>query len=323
MIEINKCKLTPGITAAWGDITWSIERQSDLVEYISAHGGGQAVWGSITGDLTDQDDLMSYLGVFATQAWVSSQNYLTSTALSGYATESWVSSQNYLTSTALSGYATESWVSSQGYLTEHQDLSSYATQSWVSSQNYLTSTALTGYATESWVSSQGYLVSSDLSQYATRQWVTGRGYLSSSDLDGYATESWVAENYNLGDYATIDWITEQNYYAFQPGTSPVFMQDTQPEYGFPEDYPVPVFVATMDPIGYFDGEDNSFTGIQLSGTVAGIYTVTPDEFEGEPVYVEDYKAFAFDSDLDSLASRVSSLETNYGDAITITNNILG
>ncbi len=203
------------------------------------------------------------------------------------------------------------------------NLEGYATQSWVSSQNYLTSTALTGYATESWVSSQGYLVSSDLSQYATRQWVTGRGYISSSDLEGYATESWVMENYDLSPYATTDWVVEQNYYAFQPGTSPVLMQDTQPEYGFPEDYPVPVFVATMDPIGYFDGEDNSFTGIQLSGTVAGIYTVTPDEIEGEPVYVEDYKAFAFDSDLDPLASRVSSLETNYGDAITITNNILG
>ena len=35
----------------------------------------------------------------------------------GYATESFVTSQGYITSSALTGYATESWVTSQGYLT--------------------------------------------------------------------------------------------------------------------------------------------------------------------------------------------------------------
>jgi YVTN family beta-propeller protein len=38
-------------------------------------------------------------------------------AISGYATQTWVTSQNYLTTAILDGYATQSWVTSQGYLT--------------------------------------------------------------------------------------------------------------------------------------------------------------------------------------------------------------
>ena len=125
MININSYKLTPAITATWGDITGNVSNQEDLVEYINEH-GGNAAWGSISGNISDQSDLMSTLGSYATESWVSSQQF-----------------------------ATESWVSEQGYLTSVP--SEYATQSWVSEQGYLTSTSLTGYATESWVSEQGYL----------------------------------------------------------------------------------------------------------------------------------------------------------------------
>ena len=97
------------------------------------------VWGSITGNITDQTDLVDYVAGKDNEikTWVESQSYLTSSSLNGYATESWVSSQQF---------ATQSWVSSQGYLTEHQDLSSYALKSEIPS--------LDGYATESWVSNQ-------------------------------------------------------------------------------------------------------------------------------------------------------------------------
>jgi hypothetical protein len=144
MIHINSYKLTPAITATWGDITGNVSNQEDLVEYINEH--GTAAWGSISGNISDQSDLMSTLGSYATESWVSSQQF-----------------------------ATESWVSEQGFLTSVP--SEYATQSWVSEQGYLTSTALTGYATESWVSEQGYLTSVP-SEYATQSWVSEQGFLT-------------------------------------------------------------------------------------------------------------------------------------------------
>ena len=165
MIEINKCKLVPGITANWGEILGDITKQQDLVDYVASHGGGgNAMWGSITGVLSDQTDLMNKLAEYATEQFVTS-------ALSGYATESWVANQGYLTEVP-SGYATESWVSSN--FLGSTALSSYATQDYVLTQcgevqsaiyaeGYITDkdlgAALEGYATESWVSSQGYLTS--------------------------------------------------------------------------------------------------------------------------------------------------------------------
>ena len=154
MIEINKNRLVPAITASWGDIT---------------------------GDISKQEDLMSVLSGYATESWVSSKNYLTASSLKTinyqsivgegnieieasipdtYATKAWVSAQGYLTSETLpSDIATQSWVVSQGYLTSVPD--SFATKSWVSDQGYITTSALSGYATEAWVSSQDYLSESD------------------------------------------------------------------------------------------------------------------------------------------------------------------
>lgn len=160
MIHINSYKLTPAITATWGDITGNVSNQEDLVEYINEH--GTAAWGSISGNISDQSDLMSTLGSYATESWVSSQQF-----------------------------ATESWVSDQGYLTSVP--SEYATQSWVSEQGYLTSSALTGYATESWVSGQGYITSEALSGYATESWVSSQGFTTSSSFKTVNNESIVGE----------------------------------------------------------------------------------------------------------------------------------
>ena len=119
MIKINNYKLTPAITATWGDIT---------------------------GDVRNQEDLMNILSGYATESWVKDQGYLTSPSLTGYATESWVKNQGYLTSTSLTGYATESWVNDQGYITDNA-LTGYATESWVSNQGYALNSDLKSLAT--------------------------------------------------------------------------------------------------------------------------------------------------------------------------------
>lgn len=144
------------------------------------------VWGKITGNITDQTDLVDYVTGKDNEikTWVESQSYLTSLSLTGYATESWVSSQQF---------ATQSWVSEQGYLTEHQDLTGYATESWVTNQGYITSIPDT-FATKSWVSEQGYLTSLSLTGYATENWVSSN-FLSTTALSGYATESWATSQF--------------------------------------------------------------------------------------------------------------------------------
>ena len=65
------------------------------------------------------------LGVYATQAWVTSRGYITSSALNGYATQQWVGQQGYITSSTLSYYATKQWVQDQGYLTSASLSASY------------------------------------------------------------------------------------------------------------------------------------------------------------------------------------------------------
>ena len=106
---------------------------SDIDSYISSFWYRAAE--EFYSDYVPRSEVGSYLTGYATESWVSSQQFITSAALTGYATESWVQNQGYLTSVP-SEYTTQSWVEAQGYLTSHQDLSSYATKSWVST-NYL------------------------------------------------------------------------------------------------------------------------------------------------------------------------------------------
>jgi hypothetical protein len=137
---------------------------------------------------------------------------------------------------SLTGYATETFVTSRGYLTSsgtisYDDLSNkptipsltgYATESFVTSRGYITSSALTGYALTSQipaaytlptasstvlggiklgtglsidangvVNATGGGGSVDLTGYATESYVTSQGYITSSALTGYATQSYV------------------------------------------------------------------------------------------------------------------------------------
>ncbi len=203
MIEINKNKLIPAVTANWGEIVGDIDSQKDLVSKFSSYA---------TEDWVSSQQ-------FATEEWVESQGYLTSVP-DTFATKQWVSDQSYITSTALTGYATESWVESQGYLTSVPD--TFATKQWVSDQGYLTSETLpSDIATQSWVESQGYLTTESLSGYATESWVQSQGYLTATALEGYATESWVSSQ----GFTTESWVQSQGYLT--TSTDPLLQYNRQ------------------------------------------------------------------------------------------------
>jgi hypothetical protein len=96
----------------------------------------------------------------------------TSVDLTGYATETYVTSQGYITSSALTGYALTTDIPTNnneltngaGYITSSA-LTGYALTTDIPTNNneltngagYITSSALTGYATESYVDSKGYI----------------------------------------------------------------------------------------------------------------------------------------------------------------------
>jgi hypothetical protein len=133
---------------------------------------------------------------YATQSWVSSQQF---------ATQSWVQSQGYITSAGLSGLATQSWVLDQGYITSETLPDDIATQSWVESYIYECDFAgaadvdtlsrwvvSQNYATQSWVSSQ---------QFATQSWVSSQ-IETASDLvryvDTFRDADWSAIDFSSG-----------------------------------------------------------------------------------------------------------------------------
>ena len=79
--------------------------------------------------------------------------YITSAALSGLATETYVTTRGYITTSALTDYALTSAVP-----TNNNQLSNGA--------GYITSSSLTGLATETYVTTRGYITSAALSTYA-------------------------------------------------------------------------------------------------------------------------------------------------------------
>ena len=143
-----------------------------------------------------EDELSSTLSSYATQDWVSSQQFLTSESLpSDLATQSWVRSYTYDSSTidAACGKAEDNaitWVQEQGYLTASTIPSDIATQSWVSSYFY-TKSYIDEVEINNDIRMKAIEVSLDES-YATMSWVQSQGYLTVGDLpSGLATQSWV------------------------------------------------------------------------------------------------------------------------------------
>lgn len=177
--------------------------------FAAGGSGGNAQWGSISGTLSDQLDLMSKfseyakiedipsLSGYATESWVSS-NFL-SEVPSEYATQSWVQSQNYITSSALSGYATEVYV--QNSLSDYaktSDLSIYALESELSL--YATVSALSSYATVDSLSVYATISGLDSAISGVNSTIASLDYLSVGalssetvipDITGLASEGYV------------------------------------------------------------------------------------------------------------------------------------
>lgn len=122
------------------DVALASEANNDLLVYESS----TDLW---------KNKSFSTLGL-ATQSYVTSQGYITSSALTGYATESWVTTAlgSYLTTaTAASTYQTQAGMSS--YLTTSAAASTYLTQSNAATTYYPLSSNPAGYLTSAPVTS--------------------------------------------------------------------------------------------------------------------------------------------------------------------------
>ena len=330
MIEINKYKLVPGITPTWGDIIGDITKQQDLVDYVASHGGGgDAVWGSIAGDIGDQEDLNALLANYAMKEWVEGKGYITSSALSSYATEQWVGNQGYLTSTDLNDYVTQTWIENQGYYAPdvahapveyHNLINDPEIEIEYPAYNPKTMrliepgedgfviggiSELDGDPTLEYVDKiQGVYFGKNASgnytaglyQYAVTDKngsiiypETFNEFVTLNNLNSYATKSWVS---NKG-YATQTWVNNQGYL------------NSSSLSGY----------ATEQWVSSQQFATQSWVSSQ------GYLTSVPSGYATES-WVSS-QGYASNNDLTALTSRVSALETNYGDAITITNNILG
>jgi len=166
----------------------------------------------------------------ASELWVTSQSYITASALAGYATESWVTAgfypltgnpSGFITSSALTGYATESWVTSQGYLTS-ASLSGYATESWVTTQlgSYLTTSAASStYLTQSNAAST-YQTQAAMSSYPTISYANATyAPLASPALTGNPTAPTPATGDDDTSIATTAFVKAQGYLTTAPVTS--------------------------------------------------------------------------------------------------------
>ena len=158
---------------------------------------------------------------YATQSYVTTQGYITSSALTGYALTSAIPTNNnqltngsgYITSSALTGLATESYVTSRGYitglswnqLTDKPNLA--ATYSFNVAADDSTLREISADETVKFIGAGGVTTASDaegnititgpnLTSYATQSYVTSQGYITSSALTGYALTSAIPTNNN-------------------------------------------------------------------------------------------------------------------------------
>ena len=188
-----------------------------------------------------------------------------------------------------------SWGEIKGDISKQTDLVELTTdldtsiKGWVNEQGYLTEHQdLSDYALKSEIPS--------LEGYATENWVESQGYVTAETLpEGIATESWVqsqgylTEHQDLSSYALKSEIPSLDGYATEEW---VTSQGYLTEHQDLSSYALKTEVPSLD--GYATEE---WVNNQLSN-----YTTN--------------------SDFTSLQNRVVTLETNYGDALNITNQIL-
>ncbi len=149
---------------------------------------------------------------YATQAWVNSQGFLTSSSLDGYATQSWVTGQGYITASALSPYLLSATAAAT-YLTQSNAASTYATQ-----------TALASYLTTA-VASSTYQTLAGMSAYLTTATAsTTYAPIAAAVPVGGTTGQVLAKSSN-SDYA-LTWTTPASGSAVWGGISGTLSDQT-------------------------------------------------------------------------------------------------
>lgn len=319
----------------------------------------------LSSKVTFWDDHLSTGGINIQYSEIASKS-----DLSQYATRQWVTGRGYITSSALSGYATESWVQEQGYLVS-DDLSQYATRQWVTGRGYITTSALSGYATESWVESQGYITASSLSGYIHFDESSPLSSIGKT-LPFYSStvglfpvyqsfsSTWVNIEMTTNP---VGWVTMGLACYNEDGSTEIWRDRFITENDMTgyvsrsyvdwrlvqeEGYPLSIYTLADEngnyTIGSLNDTTHAFTGIKVSGSQAGTYTVISsglqyqesfDPFVTKDWLENDQEATMWlnaeitgwyntnlDSDIRDITARLSALETNYGDALSITNNIL-
>lgn len=246
----------PESGTTWGSITGDITTQNDLMLIIQAFNNATKTWVEGQG--------------YATEAFVDLQcgnlkyavnNEYIPNALSGYATQTWVSSRGYITSSALSGYATESYVDQAiedaifgsdiplpenvvEYDEHHPLIEDFDLNVDVLKRpefdhgtDVMTKGLVLGYtetkdggditdidtieirdsllmAVSYSYDGEDYYESRD--PYVTQSWIGNQGYITTASLSGYATEQWVGNqgyitSSALSGYATETWVGNQGY----------------------------------------------------------------------------------------------------------------
>ena len=137
------------------------------------------------------NNLTNTVSTLTTTATVQS---LIANSLTNYATQSYITSQGYLTSSTVNQYVTSGISTASVAALIANSLTNYATQSFVTGQGYATTAtvnslianSLTNYTTTASVNA---LIVNSLTNYATQSYVTTRGYLTTVTSVAYATTS--------------------------------------------------------------------------------------------------------------------------------------
>ena len=126
-------------------------------------------------------------------------------------------------------------------------------------------------------------------------WVNEQGYLTEhQDLSDYALKSEIP---SLEGYATENWVTNQGYITSIPDT-----------------FATKNWVSEQ---GYLT-EHQDLSDYALKSEIPSLDGYTTEEWVNNQL-----SNYTTNSDFTSLQNRVVTLETNYGDALNITNQILG
>ena len=228
-----------------GTYSWSIAGDDSTLREISA---GESVKFVGAGGITTASDAEGNITItgpnltgLATETYVTTQGYITSSALTGYALTSAIPTNNnqltngsgYITSAALTGLATESYVTSRGYITglSYNDLTDKpnlaGTYSFNVAADDSTLREISTDETVKFIGAGGVTTASDaegnititgpsLTGLATETYVTTRGYITSSALTGLASETFVTtQGYitssALTGLATETYVTTRGY----------------------------------------------------------------------------------------------------------------